>query len=85
VALTQAGLLVPQFILAEVTLSFVGLGVAEPIPSWGNMLAGLQRYYVLESYRWMFMVGVVLVLIFLLYHWLADAMQARLASATSWR
>ena len=80
VALTQAALLVPQYILAEVTLSFLGLGVGEPVPSWGNMLAGLQRYYVLESYWWMFSVGLALVLIFLLYHWLADALQARLAN-----
>ena len=83
VALTQAGLLVPQYILAEVTFSFLGLGVAEPVPSWGNMLAGLQKYYVLESYWWMFAAGLALVLIFLLYHWLADALQLRLASATS--
>src|SRR5262245_33145099 len=38
VALTQFAVLVPQYILAEVTLSFFGLGVAEPTPSWGNML-----------------------------------------------
>lgn len=80
VALTQAAILVPQYVLAEVTLSFLGLGVGEPVPSWGNMLAGLQKYYVLESYWWMFAVGLVLVLIFLLYHSLADALQARLAS-----
>src|SRR5690242_21836901 len=34
IVLTMAALLVPQFILAEVTLSFLGLGVGEPIPSW---------------------------------------------------
>jgi peptide/nickel transport system permease protein len=34
----QATLLVPAFILAEATLSFVGLGFSEPIPSWGAML-----------------------------------------------
>lgn len=35
---TQATLLVPAFILAEATLSFVGLGFGEPTPSWGTML-----------------------------------------------
>lgn len=75
VVLTQAALLVPQFILAEVTLSFLGLGVGEPVPSWGNMLAGLQNYSVLESYWWMFAGGLALVPIFLLYHWLADSLQ----------
>ena len=53
VAATQAMLLAPRYLLAEVTLSFLGLGVDEPIPSWGNMLAGAQHYYVLASYWWM--------------------------------
>jgi peptide/nickel transport system permease protein len=38
-ALVQASLAAPGFILAEVTLSYLGLGVQEPLPSWGNMLA----------------------------------------------
>src|SRR5258707_13534918 len=40
--LTQAALLVPQYILAEVTLSFLGLGVSEPEPSWGTMLSAFR-------------------------------------------
>ena len=73
--MTQAAVLIPQYILAEVTLSFLGLGVNEPAPSWGNMLAELQKYYVLESYGWMFAAGVALIPIFLLYHLLADGLQ----------
>ena len=34
----QATVLVPAFIMAEATLSFVGLGFAPPAPSWGAML-----------------------------------------------
>lgn len=30
-------------ILAESTLSFLGLGITPPAPSWGNMLAGAQE------------------------------------------
>ncbi len=75
VVLTQAALLIPQYILAEVTFSFLGLGVSEPAPSWGNMLAALQKLSVLESYWWMFAAGLVLVPVFLLYHLLADALQ----------
>jgi peptide/nickel transport system permease protein len=78
VALTQAALLIPQYVLAEVTLSFLGLGVGEPEPSWGTMLAGLQSYYVLEDRWWMLASGLVLVPIFLLYHSLADSLQTRL-------
>lgn len=36
--LVQGTLLVPAFVLAEATLSLVGLGFAEPAPSWGGML-----------------------------------------------
>ena len=39
----QTTLLVPAFVLAEATLSFVGLGFSEPIPSWGAMLREAGR------------------------------------------
>jgi peptide/nickel transport system permease protein len=78
VLLTQAALLVPQYILAEVTLSFLGLGVGEPVPSWGNMLASLQKYYVLTSYSWMFAPGLALIPVFLLYYKLCSVLQERI-------
>jgi peptide/nickel transport system permease protein len=81
VLLTQATLLVPQFILAEVTLSFLGLGIAEPVPSWGNMLAVAQQYYVLVSYWWMLLPGLALIVVFLGYFGVADALEKRLQSA----
>jgi peptide/nickel transport system permease protein len=34
----QATLLVPAFIIAEATLSYVGLGFPDQVPSWGTML-----------------------------------------------
>lgn len=34
---------VPLFLLAEANLSFLGLGVAEPLPSWGSLLKELER------------------------------------------
>ncbi len=37
--LLQFGLHIPYFLLGEVTLSFLGLGLPEPAPSFGNMLA----------------------------------------------
>ncbi len=78
VVLTQAALLIPQYILAEVTLSFLGLGVAEPVPSWGNMLADLQQYHVLVSYWWMLTPGLALVPVFLAYYVLANRLHQRL-------
>ena len=77
VFLTQAALLIPQYILAEVTLSFLGLGVGEPVPSWGNMLGSLQQYHILASYWWMLVPGLVLVPVFWAYHVLADFLHER--------
>lgn len=78
VLLTQAALLVPQFILAEVTLSFLGLGTSEPTPSWGSMLASLQHYEVLTQYWWMALPLGLLIPIFAAFQVLADDLQHRL-------
>ncbi len=77
VLLTQASLLIPQYILAEVTLSFLGLGVGEPASSWGNMLSSLQQYHVLTSYWWMFAPGGALLLFAQGFFLLASALQER--------
>jgi len=78
VVLTQMALLIPQYVLAEVTLTFLGLGVGEPMPSWGSLLASLQQYYVLSSYWWMFLPALLLIPVFLAYYMAADALQERL-------
>jgi peptide/nickel transport system permease protein len=80
VVLTQAAALVPQYVLAEITLSFLGLGVADPVPSWGNMLSSVQQYSVLSSYWWMLAPGVALLPISLAYFLLASNLQSRIKS-----
>ncbi len=74
VLLTQAALLVPLYVAAEATLSFFGLGVSEPVPSWGNMLAALQHYSVLVSYGWLLAPAAALVVTSVIYGLLADAL-----------
>ena len=80
VLLTQAALLVPRYIAAEVTLSFFGLGVNEPVPSWGNMLSTLQQYSVLVSYGWLLAPACALVVTSVIYSSLADVFHSRLKS-----
>jgi peptide/nickel transport system permease protein len=77
VLLTQAALLVPLYIAAEATLSFFGLGISEPIPSWGNMLATLQHYSALVSYSWLLAPAGALVITSVIYGMLADALHSR--------
>ncbi|HEY6338942.1 MAG TPA: ABC transporter permease [Candidatus Sulfotelmatobacter sp.] len=80
--LTQAAVLVPQYVIAEVTLSFFGLGLSEPMPSWGNLLANLQQYNVLVSYWWMFAPAFALVLVSLGYLAVANAFHQQLQSGS---
>ena len=75
VVITQITLLIPLYVLAEVTLTFLGLGVGEPMPSWGSQLSALQQYYVLSSYWWMFLPALLLIPLFLVFYTAADALQ----------
>ena len=47
--ITQATLMLPAFLLAEVALSFLGVGLQEPEPSLGNMLAAAGDLSLLAS------------------------------------
>ena len=49
---SQFLVLLPGFILTEATLSFLGLGVAEPLPSWGGLLRGLEDYTLAAGRPW---------------------------------
>jgi len=40
---------VPGIILAEASLSFLGFGIPPPVPSWGGMLSGSGRAYMMMS------------------------------------
>jgi len=42
---------IPQLIFAEAALSFIGIGVNPPMPSWGQMVGEHQQY--LRSSWWL--------------------------------
>jgi peptide/nickel transport system permease protein len=49
VLLAQFWVSIPVFILTEATLSMLGLGVSEPVPSWGNLLRELEDFSAVTS------------------------------------
>lgn len=53
VLLAQFWISIPLFILTEATLSMLGLGVMEPLPSWGNLLRGLEDLSAVRANPWM--------------------------------
>jgi len=81
--LTQSALLIPRYIAAEATLSFFGLGVSEPTPSWGNMLSVLQQYSVLVSYTWLLAPAAALFITSVIYALVADHLHSRLESRST--
>ena len=49
----QMTMLVPAFIIAEATLSFVGLGFPDPMASWGTMLHDASNIRVFADFPWL--------------------------------
>jgi peptide/nickel transport system permease protein len=42
--IVEASLALGAYIVAEAALSFLGFGIQDPIPTWGNMLSATQTY-----------------------------------------
>jgi peptide/nickel transport system permease protein len=51
--IVAATISIPGYILGEVFLSFLGVGVQEPSASWGNMLNQARSLRVLTSFPWL--------------------------------
>jgi peptide/nickel transport system permease protein len=59
----QFWLSIPVFILSEANLGILGLGVAEPMPSWGSLLKELEGLISFGEQPWKFVPLVLLVLV----------------------
>ena len=62
-------------ILTEATISFLGFGIPPPNPSWGSMLSGSGRAYMLQNPWMAFWPGLALALIVYGINMLGDAMR----------
>lgn len=59
---------VPVFILTEANLGILGLGVSEPLPSWGSLLRELQSFSAYSAQPWLFAPLILLVLTVSCFH-----------------
>lgn len=54
---------IPAFILSEANLGILGLGVTEPLPSWGSLLRELEGLVSVGAEPWKFVPLVLLVIV----------------------
>jgi peptide/nickel transport system permease protein len=73
--IVAATLSVPYYILGEVVLSFLGVGIQEPYASWGNMLTAAQNTEYLQSYPWLLAPGAAIFVTVLAFNFLGDGLR----------
>jgi peptide/nickel transport system permease protein len=61
ILITQFWISIPVFILAEANLGILGLGVSEPLPSWGSLLRELEGLTAISGKPWVFVPLLLLV------------------------
>jgi ABC-type dipeptide/oligopeptide/nickel transport system permease subunit len=67
-------ILLPTFIVTEATLSFLGVGVLPPTPTWGNMLEDSVKFFTVVP-TYLFIPGSALLVTVLLFNLLGDSIR----------
>ena len=70
-----ATLSLPAMILAETSLSFLGLGLRPPTTSWGVLLQEAQNLQSLAVYPWVLSPAIVIVIVILAFSFLGDGLR----------
>jgi peptide/nickel transport system permease protein len=74
--IVAATLSIPGYILGEVVLSFLGVGVQEPSASWGNMLNQARSIRALTAFPWLLLVpGAAIFLTVMAFNFLGDGLR----------
>lgn len=68
-------LAIPQMIIAETALSFLGIGLRPPVVSWGVLLREAQNVRVLATSPWLFIPGLAVVIAVLALNFLGDGIR----------
>ena len=66
---------VPHMILAETSLSFLGLGLRPPMTSWGVLLQEAQNVNTVALYPWLIMPVFAVILAVLAFNSLGDGLR----------
>jgi peptide/nickel transport system permease protein len=74
-AIVNATLSVPGYIMGEAGLSFLGLGIQAPMPSWGNMLSAAQDLMVLTRATWLLTPGFLIFVTVIAFNFLGDGLR----------
>ena len=70
-----AMLAIPAAIIAETTLSFLGIGMTEPAISWGVLLKDASRIDVLQQYPWILLPAVFVIVAITCFQLLGDGVR----------
>jgi peptide/nickel transport system permease protein len=73
--IVTATLSVPYYILGEVALSYLGVGIQEPEASWGNMLSAAQNNQYLNDFPWMLIPGIFIFIAVMAWNFLGDGLR----------
>lgn len=74
-AIVTSTLAIPGYILAEASLSFLGLGIRDPMASWGNMLSAAEDLSSLEQRTWLLIPGALIFITTLTFNFLGDGLR----------
>lgn len=66
---------IPSYILGESALSMLGLGIKEPDPSWGNMLARALNIALLSGHPYLLLPGFFIFITVISYNFLGDSLR----------
>ena len=73
--IAQATLSIPAMIIAETSLSFLGIGLRPPVVSWGVLLQEAQSIEVIANYPWILYPAIFVIVTVLFFNFLGDGLR----------
>ena len=74
--IVSTALSIPGFIMSETTLSYLGLGIADPAVSWGSLInRDISTLSNLKNFPWLLYPVLMLLLVTLAFNFLGDALR----------